>query len=54
MFNDKPEKREKWKKVLSDPVFDYKFDIPLDKMRDVAYAQIKTVTDAKIVSIFDF
>lgn len=54
MFNDKPEKLEKWRKVLNDPVFDHKFDIPLSKMRDVAYSQIKAVTDARIVSIFDF
>jgi len=54
MFNDKPEKLEKWRKVLTDPVFDQKYDMPLNKMRDVAYSQIKAVTDARIVSIFDF
>jgi len=40
--------------LLNDPVFDYKFDMPLNHMRDLAYAQIKKVTDAKLVSIFDF
>ena len=54
MFNDKPEKKGKWRQVLNDPVFDMKFDMPLDAMRDQAYAQIKKVTDAGIVSIFDF
>ena len=54
MFNDKQEKREKWRKVLSEPVFDFKFDMPLASMRDMAYAQIKRVCDEKLVSIFDF
>ena len=54
LFNDAPEKRAKWEKVIQDPVFDYKFDMPLSQMRDVAYSQIKAVADAGIVSIFDF
>mmetsp|Transcript_46469 Transcript_46469/g.61566 ORF Transcript_46469/g.61566 Transcript_46469/m.61566 type:complete len:127 (+) Transcript_46469:119-499(+) len=41
-------------RILDDPVFDHKFDVPLSEMRDRAYAQIKKVTDSKVVSIFDF
>lgn len=40
--------------MLDDPAFDHKFDIPLDAKRDRAYAQIKKVTEANLVSIFDF
>ena len=54
LFNDKPEKREKWMRLLDDPVFDHKFDMPLNEQRDRAYAQIKKVSDANLVSIFDF
>ena len=54
IFNDAPEKRQKWLTMLDDPVFDNKFDMPLSEMRDRAYAQIKKVTDSKLVSIFDF
>ena len=53
-FSDDFSKRAKWEKVFENPVFKHKFDIPLDEMRDRAYAQIKTVADANIVSIFDF
>ena len=38
LFNDKPEKLAKWTKLMEDPVFDHKFDIPLSAMRDRAYA----------------
>ena len=54
IFNDAPEKRQKWLNMLDDPVFDQKFDMPLTDMRDRAYAQIKKVTDSNLVSIFDF
>ena len=54
LFNDKPEKYHKWAKLMEDPVFDHKFDIPLSVMRDRAYAQIKRVHDEKLFSIFDF
>ena len=40
--------------MLNDPVFDAKFDMPLDEMRSRAYAQIKRVSEADLVSIFDF
>ena len=40
--------------MLNDPVFDHKFDMPLSEMRDRAYAQIKKVSEANLVSIFDF
>ena len=40
--------------LLSDPVFDYKFDMPLSEMRERAMAQIQKVSDAELVSIFDF
>jgi hypothetical protein len=30
LFNDKPEKYQKWISLLSDPVFDKKYNIPLD------------------------
>ncbi len=54
MFNDKPEKRAKWHALLSEPEFDLKFDMPLDEMRSRAYSQIKKVSEANLVSIFDF
>ena len=54
LWNDKLEKRDKWHRLLSDPVFDHKFDMPLEEMRSRAYAQIKRVCDEKLVSIFDF
>ena len=54
LFNDKPEKYDQWCKLLEDPVFEHKFDIPLSAMRDRAYAQIKRVQDEKLFSIFDF
>jgi len=54
LFNDQPGKRAKWEALLSEPEFDIKFDMPLDEMRNRAYKQIKKVTEAKIVSIFDF
>jgi len=38
LWNDKPEKREKWRNLLNDPIFDAKFEMPLDQMRDRAYA----------------
>jgi acyl-CoA oxidase len=54
LFNDKQEKYGKWCKLLEDPVFEHKFDVPLSAMRDRAYAQIKRVHDEKLFSIFDF
>ena len=54
IFNDLPKKHTKWMQLLADPVFDAKFDMPLSQMRDMAYAQIKKVTEANLVSIFDF
>lgn len=54
IFNDAPEKRQKWLDLIDDPVFNPRFDMPLSEMRDMAYAQIKKVTDSKLVSIFDF
>jgi len=38
LFNDDPQKWYKWRKLLADPVFEHKFDVPLDEMRDRAYA----------------
>ena len=54
LFNDKQEKYEKWSKLMEDPVFAPKFDMPLSAMRDRSYAQIKRVCDEKLFSIFDF
>ena len=54
LFGDKPEKIEKWHKLLKDPVFKPKYQMTLDEQRDLAYARIKRVCDEKIVSIFDF
>ena len=38
LFNDKQEKYEKWSKLMEDPVFSPKFDMPLSAMRDRSYA----------------
>ena len=38
LFNDKPEKYERWAKLMEDPIFSHKFDMPLSAMRDRAYA----------------
>jgi acyl-CoA oxidase len=54
LFNDKPEKYEKWVALLRDPVFEKKYNLPLDAQREQAYARIKRVCDEKLVSIFDF
>jgi hypothetical protein len=34
LFNDKPEKYQKWVNLLSDPVFEKKYNLPLDAQRD--------------------
>ena len=54
LFNDDPQKWYKWRELFADPIFSHKFDVPLDEMRDRAYAHIKKVCDSKLVSIFDF
>ena len=54
LFNDNWEKWEKWNKLAADPIFEHKFDMPLASMRDMAYAQIKRVTEEKLFSVFDF
>ena len=54
LFNDNWEKWEKWNKLAADPIFEHKFDMPLSSMRDMAYAQIKRVTEEKLFSVFDF
>ena len=54
LFNDDWEKWEKWNKLAADPIFEHKFDMPLASMRDMAYAQIKRVTEEKLFSVFDF
>ena len=54
LFGDKLEKRDKWHELLKDPVFLPSNHMPLDALREQAFARIKKVADAKLFSIFDF
>lgn len=54
LFADDLEKRQKWFDLMEDPIFKPKYLMTLDEQRDLAYARIKAVADAKLFSIFDF
>ena len=55
LFGDKLEKRQKWFDLMGNhPAFKPKYLMSLDEQRDLAYARIKAVADAKLFSIFDF
>jgi acyl-CoA oxidase len=55
LFGDDLKKRDKWHKVLQDPIFysKYQFD-NLDEERELAFKRLKKIADAKLFSIFDF
>ena len=55
LFGDDLKKRDKWFKLLEDPVFESKYQFDnLDEERDIAFRRLKKVADAKLFSIFDF
>lgn len=54
LFNDKPEKIQKWHALFKDSVFFPKQNLTLDQQRDIAFKRLKKVADAKLFSIYDF
>mmetsp|Transcript_19293 Transcript_19293/g.29589 ORF Transcript_19293/g.29589 Transcript_19293/m.29589 type:complete len:410 (-) Transcript_19293:718-1947(-) len=55
LFGDNFAKKQKWDALFkSNPVFLPKYDLTLDQQRQLAYDRIKTVSDARLFSIFDF
>jgi len=55
LFGDDLRKRDRWFKVLEDPVFasKYKFN-NLEEERELAFLRLKKIADEKLFSIFDF
>ena len=54
IFGDKPSKREQWFKLLSEPTFIPRYNLPLNDIREDAYKKLKRVTDAHMLSVEDF
>ena len=55
IFGDDLKKRDKWFKLLEDPVFHSRMKFgSLDEERDLAFKRLKKIADAKMFSIFDF
>lgn len=55
IFGDDLKKKERWFKLLEDPVFASKFKFNnLDEERELAFHRLQKVADAKLFSIFDF
>lgn len=54
LFNDRFEKIAQWHALFKDPIFFPKQDLPLPAQRDLAFARLQKVADAKLFSIFDF
>jgi hypothetical protein len=54
LYNDKPEKIQKWHALFKDSIFFPKQSLTLDQQRDIAFKRLKKVADAKLFSIYDF
>lgn len=54
LFHDKVAKRAKWIKLFDNPVWKPIFEAPLKEHRDLAYKQLKSVADSKLVSVLNF
>jgi acyl-CoA oxidase len=51
---DNRETRSQWRTLVEDPLFKPVYNVSLEYSRELAFARLKKISEAKVMSIFDF